>query len=421
MIPHLLLVCPRSDVLSKFLGLPIALTIVHRPGGDRALEESLALRVVDADFTMARDLLAVAKEIHAWRPLDAVLGLTELSLVPAAAVALALGIRGNVTATLAYAQDKAAMRGLLAERGVSTTAHRICADVEDARSFLLTCGAGMVLKPVSGNGGTGIHLVRDEADLAAAWNWTTGSSGAWGWPAHAAPAVVLAEEFLPGREFSVETLSAEGKHRVLAVTSKHTSGPPHFVEVGHELPAAVGAGEYDVITSAALRTLEAIGYLWGPAHTEVMLAEDGAQATVIEVNARQGGGQIWELVELATGVDMLSGALTALAFGELPPANANAGRGAAIRFLRAAPGRVTAVDGLDAALAVPGVIRVSELCGVDDVVRPLGDSWNRIGYVVTAAPDTRSARRAAETAASLISVRTVAESSPADEVAHVDQ
>ena len=324
-------------MLSKFLGLPVAITVVHRPGGDRQLEESLALQVVDADFTMANDLLAAARGVHAGRPVDAVLGLTELSLLPVSTVAQALGARGNPPAALEYAQDKAAMRALLAERGLGTTAHRVCRDVEEAGRFLATCPAGMILKPVSGNGGTGIHLVRDTVELAAAWAWTTGSSGAWGWPAHAAPAVVLAEEFLVGREFSVETLSAEGKHKVLAVTSKHTSGPPHFVEIGHELPAVLGIDEREVITATALRTLEAIGYLWGPAHTEVMLTEDGTGATVIEVNARQGGGQIWELVELATGFDMLSGGVTALAFGELPPETTALSRGAAIRFLRASP------------------------------------------------------------------------------------
>ncbi|MYS19376.1 Biotin carboxylase [Streptomyces sp. DvalAA-14] len=406
-VPHLLLVCPRSDILGKLLGLPIALTVVHRPGGDRPLEESLALRVVDVDFTDAALLLAAAREIHAWRPIDAILGLTELSLLPVSTVAQEMGVRGNVTATLTYAQDKAALRGLLAERGISTTAHRVCDGIEAAADFLRGCPAGMVLKPVSGNGGTGVHLVGDPGDLAAAWAWTTGASGAWGWTADAAPVVVLAEEFLAGREFSVETLSAEGKHTVLAVTGKHTSGPPHFVELGHELPAVLEPPVYETLTAAALGALDAIGYTWGPGHTEVMLAEDGCSATVVEINARQGGDQIWELVELATGLDMLSGSVTTLAFGQLPPSSPAPRRGAAIRYLVADPGRVVAVEGLDEASAVDGVIRVGELCAAGDTVSPLGDSWNRCGYVVTAAADTASAQAAARQAASLISIRTV--------------
>src|SRR5262249_37607985 len=73
-VPHLLLVCPRSDVLGKLLGLPVALTVVHRPGGDRAMEESLSLQVIDAEFTDQDKLLAAARDVHRRRPLDAILG-----------------------------------------------------------------------------------------------------------------------------------------------------------------------------------------------------------------------------------------------------------------------------------------------------------------------------------------------------------
>jgi len=85
-----------------------------------------------------------------------------------------------------------------------------------------------------------------------------------GWAAEAAPP--WSSRGVPGRpEFSVETLSAEGKHAVLAVTGKHTSGPPHFVEVGHDLPAELEHREYEAVTAAAIGVLDAIGYRWGAA------------------------------------------------------------------------------------------------------------------------------------------------------------
>ncbi|MEU4210783.1 ATP-grasp domain-containing protein [Streptomyces sp. NPDC026206] len=409
-VPHLLLVCPRSDVLGKLLGLPVALTVVHRPGGDRALEESLAARVVDADFQSPEALLAVARDVHAWRPVDAVLGLTELSLYPVGVVADALGARGNAAATVACAQDKAAMRRLLHERGVSTTAHRVCTDAAQAAEFARACPAGIVLKPVQGNGGTGVHVVRHAGELAAAWAWTTGAKAAWAWSkadAEAARATeVLAEELLTGSEFSVETLTVEGRHQVLAVTRKHTTGPPHFVETGHDLPAALPAPQHTAVVSAALAALDAIGYAWGPCHTEVMLADDGERATVIEINVRQGGDQIWELVQHVTGIDMIYGAVAALAHAAPPPPATPLAGGAAIRYLAPAPGLVTAVEGLADALAVEGVIRAGELPSPGDEVAPLGDSWNRCGHVIATGPDPKSAAAAAEAAVARIVIRT---------------
>ncbi|MFD0385917.1 acetyl-CoA carboxylase biotin carboxylase subunit family protein [Streptomyces stramineus] len=319
-VPHLLLVCPRTDILGKLLGLPVALTVVHRPGGDRELEEATALRVVDADFQDPDALLATAREVHARRPLDAVLGMTELSLYPVSVVADVLGVRGNGAATVALAQNKAAMRRLLHERGVSSTAHRLCATAGDAAEFLRDHPGGIVLKPVDGNGGTGVHLVRDAGELAAAWAWTTGAKAAWAWSKEATGAPrVLAEEYLSGQEFSVESLSADGRHRALMVTRKYSSGPPHFVETGHDQPAGLAEPACTAVTSAALDALDAIGYRWGPAHTEVMLSADGARATVVEINARQGGDQLWELTQHTTGTDLLLWSVLALAHAAPPP------------------------------------------------------------------------------------------------------
>jgi hypothetical protein len=47
------------------------------------------------------------------------------------------------------------------------------------------------------------------------------------------------EEFVDGREFSVEALSHNGKHYILQITDKVTSGAPHFIEMQHHQPAAI--------------------------------------------------------------------------------------------------------------------------------------------------------------------------------------
>jgi biotin carboxylase len=309
--------------------------------------------------------------------------------------------------------DKAAMRQRLAAEGVETTRYQLCASFDDAKAFVGRCPDGAILKPANGNGGTGIHLVREPADLEAAWDWSTTATGAWSVSGNAGRSV-LAEEYLTGQEFSVETISADGEHRVIAVTGKHTAGPPHFVEVGHDLPAALSGPRYQAVTDAALNALDAIGYRWGPCHTEVILRESGDLATVVEINARFGGGQIWELAQLATGVDVFTGSVLAVARGELPAVTAPTvgappGGGAAVRFLTADPGRVVDVTGVEDALSVDGVIRVGDVCPVGTVARPLGNSWDRLGYVLAAGPDPTAAAEAAEQAVSRIRIHTVAD------------
>lgn len=407
-IPHLLLICPRSEILGKLIGLPVALTVVHRPGGDRSLEEAVALRVIEADFTDPHALLVAARKVHGWRTVDAVLGLTELSLYPASVVGEALGARSNAPETVSRAQDKSALRQRLADCGVSATPFRVCKTIDDAREFADEHSGGTILKPVAGNGGTGVMLVRDRAEIAAAWAWASGASFGWAWHGEGESPVntVLAEQFLTGREYSVEAMSIDGAHQVLAVTGKHTTGEPHFVETGHDVPATGPAPELSLISTAAVDALDAIGYRWGPSHTEVMLNPAGDRATVVEVNARHGGDQIWELVELTTGIDMIAGSVMTLAYG-VPPASRSARyRAASIRYFTPPAGRVVGIDGLDDALATAGVIRISDLCKLGDVVQPIGDSWNRSGYLIAAGADSEAARTAAEAAQARISIRT---------------
>jgi biotin carboxylase len=201
-------------------------------------------------------------------------------------------------------------------------------------------------------------------------------------------------------------MSADGEHRVLAVTAKHTTGAPYFVEVGHDLPASLAPAPYQAVTDAALDALTSIGHRWGPCHTEVMLGRGGDRTTVVEINTRFGGGQIWELVQMATGFDVFTGSVTALAYGRMPPPGAGDGGAAAIRFLTAPPGRIEDITGVDAALAVDGVVRVAQLWDVGRVVPRLSDSWSRVGYVIAAGPDPQTAGTTAEAAAACIKIRT---------------
>ena len=393
--PHLLLVGARSEVIGKLVGLPLAVSVIQKPGRDSEFERSVALRTASVDFTDPDALLATAREIHDWRRVDAVLSLTEPALYPASVVGEALGVRVNPVATVGMALDKSTMRRRLADRGLDTTAFRVCTSLDEARELVADCPAGVVLKPVNGNAGTGVSLVRDPADLAAAWEWTTSK---------AKGSAVLAEEYLLGREISVETLSAAGEHRVLAVTGKYTYGPPHFAETGHDLPAPLPPEEHAAACSVVLGALDAIGQTWGPCHTEVIIR--AGRAIIVEINTRVGGDRIWEMVEIATGVNLAAAAAAALAYGELPSADAVPRGAAAVRFLTPPPGRIASISGVEEALAVDGVIRVGDLFKIGDVVGRLTDSWDRAGYVLAAGSDVEAAAGAAEEAAGLVTIMT---------------
>lgn len=396
-MPHLVLVGARTEVVGKLVGLPLAVTVIQVPSRDTSFEQLVALQIISLDFEDIPALVACVGEIHRSRRIDAILSLTETGLGPASVAAQAVGARANPPEAVAATMDKSSMRKRLAEKGLDTTAYQVCQQRDEAVRFARRCAAGAIIKPLNGSGSSGVALARHPVDVPAAWVWCV---------AAVSDGAVLAEEYLPGREFSAETVTAAGEHRLLAITAKHTTGPPHFIETGHDLPAQLAGHEMDAITAAVFSALDAVGHAWGPCHTELIVGE--GRVSIVEINTRVGGDRIWEMVELATGTDLVAASVCALALGALPPAGADIRAGASVRFLTPPAGRVRTVQGVDSALSVGGVVRIGDLPREGQVIEPLASSEDRAGYVLAVGKDVESSICSAEEAAGRIVIRTQA-------------
>lgn len=117
------------------------------------------------------------------------------------------------------------------------------------------------------------------------------------------------EEFVDGREFSVEYISCKGKHYFLQITDKVTSGSPHFIEMEHHQPAAISESTATRIKQMVESALTALKIENSPSHTEIKL-NSRDELYIIEIGARMGGDHITsDLVRLSTGYDMVEGVL----------------------------------------------------------------------------------------------------------------
>ena len=119
----------------------------------------------------------------------------------------------------------------------------------------------------------------------------------------------IVEEFIEGDEISVECISWQGKHYLLAITDKMTTGAPHFVELQHHQPGNFSAAMQRKIETATFQNLDALGISFGASHSEFKITVDG-EIFAIETGARMGGDFIGShLVPLSTGYDFLKGVL----------------------------------------------------------------------------------------------------------------
>lgn len=168
----------------------------------------------------------------------------------------------------------------------------------------------MILKPINLGGKRGISVVNNLKELSKAYEYAIQSFRKGTTP------VIIAEQFLDGgMECSVESITFQGKHTIIQITQKDSSGAPHCVELGHHQPAPLKKETWEKVVRAVSSGLTAIGITNGPCHTEIKIINNNVY--LIEFNVRPGGDHIWwPMVELSTGFDII-GAAAQAATGDL--------------------------------------------------------------------------------------------------------
>ena len=142
----------------------------------------------------------------------------------------------------------------------------------------------------------------------------------------------LVEEFATGQEYSVECISWEGHHELLAITRKYTTGTPHFIETGHIEPSGLDQVTADQVKNVVFHALDSLKIRYGASHSELKI-DDSGNIKIIEIGARGGGDCICSsLVELSTGIDFVKGVID-VALGIKPDTQPKYRKAAAIRYI----------------------------------------------------------------------------------------
>lgn len=156
----------------------------------------------------------------------------------------------------------------------------------------------VIIKPTDSSCSSGVTKVTDTENLPGAIERALAAS---------ASHEILVEEFIDGREVSVESISYHGKHYVLTITDKETTGAPYFVETAHHQPSNLPEQIQNRLREYVVDILRALEITNGASHAEFKIDASG-NIFFIEIGARGGGDFIsYELVRLSTGYDYVKG------------------------------------------------------------------------------------------------------------------
>ncbi|MFG2193646.1 ATP-grasp domain-containing protein [Streptomyces sp. NPDC048639] len=285
----------RMRALGAATGRRITTSVLCRPEHLAKLEEAgghARIVAVGAEAPVEH-WIALARAMHAIEPVSRIGSFGDQCQEKAAAVGHALGVPTHTPETVRLVFDKFAMRQHLAEAGLETTGSAAVDGAAALHTFAAEHGYPYVVKPRSGTSSSGVTVVRAPDEAEAAFTRARGADE---------PAEVVAEPFLTGPQYSVESFSELGEHEVVAITRKF-SDPVSLVELGHVMPAPLPPEEAETVRAHVVAALGALGVEYGPTHTEVVLTDAGPR--IIETHLRVGGDEIWNMVTDATGVDLV--------------------------------------------------------------------------------------------------------------------
>ena len=308
---------------------------------------------------------------------------SDMPMQSVAVVSRELGLVGISVDTALKATNKAFMRDALKEADVPVPLYyRVNGreSFKNAVEKVKNAGYKCIVKPADNSGSRGVNLLKEDADLDRAYEYTLDYSRG---------GEIVVEEYMEGPEVSVETLAVDGDVHVIQITDKLTTGAPFFVEMGHSQPSQLSKATRKSIAEVAIAANKAIGIKNGPSHTEIRVTKEGPK--IVELGARLGGDCITtHLVPLSTGVNMVECSIR-IALGEKPDLEPKWNKGAAIRYLKTGTGTVREIKGIEEAESIPGVIQVSIVHDVGERVGEIRSSVDRVGFLITQDKDAESA------------------------------
>ncbi|MEV4492777.1 ATP-grasp domain-containing protein [Micromonospora coxensis] len=376
--------------------------VIRRRDVDRLVARLPVIsRTVAAEYQTGLDVDALLAHEPGLTTARLVVPGTEYAVTAAARLADRLGLPGAGPQAAEVFTDKHRLRRTATGAGLANPAYALAADPREAALFADRFGGRCVLKPTRRAGSLGVQLITDREQIAAAWTATATLEESPEVTDRGLPGEVLVEQTLVGPEYSVELLVADGEVLFANVTDKRVLPGRRPVETGHTVPSALPPARQADLVAVATRLARAADFGTGVLHSEWIVV-DGTP-TLVECAARLPGDMITALIGAAYECGFIGAYLDVLRGGR-PTLPARPSGAAAVEFLLAPPGTVTAVDGVRDALRAPGVLSVELDVRVGDTVGEVVSSARRSGHVLTWGADPAEATRTARHAAGLVRI-----------------
>jgi biotin carboxylase len=346
---------------------------------------AIAIRFHEEDAAVESVVAAAAR-----RPLHGILAVGDRPVVLAARIAEALGLPGNPPHAARATANKRLAREKLAGAGLRVPEFLPSSTRADVLPLAVRLQYPVVLKPVALSGSRGVIRADTPTQLVAAFqristllarfDVRSQRSGAEG--------QLVIESFIPGHEYAIEGVVADGRFTAFAVFDKPDPlDGPFFEESIYVTPPSVSADMERAILDAVQAAVSALGLRHGPIHAECRVNSDGIY--VLEVAARPIGGRCARVLRFGGGSEprSLEHVLLRHALGHDVSRESRETEAAAVMMIPIpCRGVFKGVSGEDEARLVPFVEDVQITAKRDQLLEPLPEAGSYLGFIFARAP-----------------------------------
>lgn len=258
-------------------------------------DEYAVINIVDEEAC-----LAYARE----HEIDGVLtAATDFSVLTMSRIACEMGLPGINYESAKIIKNKAAVRKILFEAHADDTGYSYeIHSKEDAENLKNDIVYPVMVKPCDGSGSRGASRVDKSDDFVKACEFAMDGS-----ITHRA----VAEPFVVGREYGVESFVDNGTIHVLGVMQKDMTLPPYYAELGHAIPSGLSEELETKVKTCVRNALVALEVNHGSVNMDLLINEKG-DVHIVDIGARMGGNLIGShIIPIGTGIDYMGNMIRA--------------------------------------------------------------------------------------------------------------
>ncbi|MBP1998982.1 biotin carboxylase [Paenibacillus shirakamiensis] len=337
---------------------------------------NLVKKIVFGNYIDSEDCVAIAKVLHDEIEFDAVFPSKDYAVKATGKIADLLGLPGLKEKNARILTNKILLREACERYDIPHPRYKKIIRKEDLFNFYE--GNPFIFKPATLQASIGISKIESVGDIEKAWENTTSALDN---PKITVSREInrehIAEDYVNGPEFSVETLVRDNEIIFSNITEKITFDN-NFVEEGHIVPANISAADTEKLLYEKKNLVEKLEIDSGLLHSEWKIEKDGP--VLIECAGRMPGDYIYDLISNAYEFDFLK-EYSMILMREPTNIQQLATKVSTIRYFNCPAGELKEIKGVDS-LMVPEVVDFSIDRSIGDIIPVVKSSWDRVGHFV---------------------------------------